>query len=337
MCDPCDDMADCHSPICEEGPFCATSCTDNWSYNDAHLWPRQIFAEFIGTAALVFAPTCMITSMAVTNFGLSGAAAVILVGLNFAFSLAAIIAALGHVSGGHFNPAVTIALALTNHCNGLKAILYVLAQLAGGIIASCFVWAINDKTGRSAGLGVTTPGDFFDGEQIFLAEALVTGAFMMLIMAVAVDKQYRVDYKVNTNAPLLIGLALGVGHFVLIPISGASMNPARALGPFLIAEDNDGDNTDFKRTWFAHLFAPICGAVVAALMYQIFFLDTRKESDLIATYESKNNDRVSADVKYVNTSAFASDVESDEESASASASASADESGSNSGSYSDYS
>jgi len=248
-------------------------------------WLRAVLAEFGGTFFITFLPTLALTAvfrdstMTFGPFSLATANALV-----FTLTLIPLVAALGHISGAHVNPAVTLAMMVVREIPLLKGVLYIIAQFLGGIGASLAVYGILGDSGYEAGLGrntaVTSIGD---GEALF-AELIVTAFFVFVIVATAVDKQYSLDFKTQANAPLAIGAALGAGHFALTWITGASMNPARSLGPWLVSED-------FTRAWWAILIGPFLGGLIGALSYVIIFFDTRGEDELIDVYGSKNEDR----------------------------------------------
>merc|ERR1711916_325928 len=210
-------------------------------------WLRAVLAEFGGTFFITFLPTLALTAV-------------------FRDST---------MTFGPFSLATANALVFTlTLIPLLKGVLYIIAQFLGGIGGSLAVYGILGDSGYEAGLGrntaVTSIGD---GEALF-AELIVTAFFVFVIVATAVDKQYKLDFKTQANAPLAIGAALGAGHFALTWITGASMNPARSLGPWLVSED-------FTRAWWAILIGPFLGGLIGALSYVIIFFDTRGEDELI--------------------------------------------------------
>merc|ERR1711916_281000 len=221
--------------------FVTTSLPSRWSGSVPAL------AEFGGTFSITFLPTLALTAvfrdstMTFGPFSLATANALV-----FTLTLIPLVAALGHISGADVNPAVTLAMMVVREIPLLKGVLYIIAQFLGGIGGSLAVYGILGDSGYEAGLGrntaVTSIGD---GEALF-AELIVTAFFVFVIVATAVDKQYKLDFKTQANAPLAIGAALGAGHIALTWITGASMNPARSLGPWLVSED-------FTRAWWAIL------------------------------------------------------------------------------------
>jgi MIP family channel proteins len=216
---------------------------------------RASIAEAVGTFILVFAGTSVVVSAAlgrpIAGIPLNSLA----VGLTFGLALAAIVAALGHVSGAHVNPAVTLALASVGRFPWKWVPGYLIGQFVGAIVASLLVWAtFGDVARRMAFLGATYPSRVVVDGQAFLMEALITFILVFVILAVATDE------RANTaTASLAIGFALGVAVLIGGPVSGGSANPARSLGPMIVA-------ANFTGVWI-YLIAPVVGGVVAAFAY----------------------------------------------------------------------
>jgi aquaporin NIP len=164
--------------------------------------------------------------------------------------------AVGHISGAHFNPAVTFAFALTRHFPWPRVALYWAAQLAGAIVAALI---LRGSLGDIADLGATTPSG--SAGQSFLWELILTFFLMLVIMAVATD-----TLAVGEAAAIAIGGTVGLDALFGGPISGASMNPARSLGPGLVSGD-------LSSIW-VYLLAPLLGAAIAGVAYQLLRSET---------------------------------------------------------------
>lgn len=207
---------------------------------------RRAGAEFIGTYGLVTAGCGAIMVNATT-----GALTHVGIALTFGLIITVMIAATGHISGAHFNPSVTIAFALTRHFSWREVPIYVGSQLLGAILGALTLRLI---LGDVAQLGVTLPAG--STMQSFMLEVLLTAALMFVIIAVATDTK-----AVGETAALAIGFTVALDALWGGPISGASMNPARSLGPALIA----GVWTD---QWI-YVLAPMIGASLGGLAYQL--------------------------------------------------------------------
>ncbi len=207
---------------------------------------RRAGAEFIGTYALVTAGCGAIMVNAI-----NGSLTHLGVALTFGLIITVMIAATGHISGAHFNPSVTVAFALTRHFAWRDVPVYVGSQLLGAILGA---ETLRLMLGDVAQLGATLPAG--SAQQSFLLEILLTAMLMFVIIAVATDTR-----AVGETAALAIGFTVALDALWAGPISGASMNPARSLGPALVA----GVWTD---QWI-YLLAPLIGASLGALAYQL--------------------------------------------------------------------
>jgi len=203
-----------------------------------------LVAEAIGAFALVFAGCGAIMVDAKT-----GALGHIGVAISFGLVIMVMIYAVGHVSGAHFNPAVTFSFALARHFPRRQIVPYWAAQLLGAVIAAAI---LRGSLGDVAYVGATYPSGS-DG-QAFLWEAVLSFFLMFVIMAVATDAR-----AVGEAAAIAIGGTVGLDAMFGGPVTGASMNPARSLGPGIVAGD-------VHAIWI-YLLAPILGASVAALTY----------------------------------------------------------------------
>jgi aquaporin Z len=206
---------------------------------------QKYAAELLGTFVLVFGGTTAI--VAATGTGLQ------LVVIPFAFGLALLagLYAFGEVSGGHYNPAVSLAMFLDGRLSSTELVRYWGAQFAGGIVAA-LVLAI--ATSRLAvKTTATVPGATGSGTA-FLMEFIFTAIFVLVILQASVSGQY------GGSALLAIPLALVTVHLAAIPFSGASVNPARTFGPDLIGNRWTG-------IWI-YLIAPPLGAVVAVAVHR---------------------------------------------------------------------
>lgn len=209
------------------------------------LLARALVAEAIGTFALVFAGCGAIMVDARTGqLGHVGVA--ITFGLVIMFGIYAV----GHISGAHFNAAVTFAFALTRHFPWRRAVAYWGAQLVGAVAAAALLRA---SLGTVAHVGATVPSG--SSGQSFVWELVMSAFLMFVILAVATDTR-----AVGEAAAIAIGGTIGLDAMFGGPISGASMNPMRSLGPGLVSGE-------LHAIW-VYLLAPVVGAAVGGLAYQ---------------------------------------------------------------------
>ncbi len=212
---------------------------------DDSAFARSLVAEAIGTFSLVFAGCGAIVVDAKT-----GALGHLGVAFSFGLVIMVMIYALGHISGAHFNPAVTFAFALTRHFPWTRTAAYWVAQLAGALLAAAL---LRGSLGEHGHDGATLPSG--SQGQAFLWELVLTFFLMFVIMAVATDSR-----AVGEAAAIAIGGTVGLDALFGGPISGASMNPARSAGPAIVSGD-------LHALWL-YVVAPATGAALAGLTYQ---------------------------------------------------------------------
>lgn len=217
---------------------------------------RAAMAELVGTAILVFAGTSVATAAILERPIAGGPYDSLAIALAFGLALAALVGALGHVSGAHLNPAVTLALAATKRFPSKFVPHYVAAQLAGATIGALATWLTYGGPARAqAKLAATYPTANVTDLRALAVEALVTFVLVFVVMAVAVDE--RVPSA--AIASIAAGFALALGVFIAGPVTGGAVNPARALGPMIAA----GDLSSF----WVYIVGPIAGGVAAAFVY----------------------------------------------------------------------
>ena len=202
---------------------------------------RACFAEFLGTAALVFAGTGAIVINDVSH----GAITHVGVAMTFGLIVLTMIYTLGDISGAHLNPAVTLAFWRAQRFEGVKVLPYIGSQVAGALAASGLLRALFPA---HATLGSTLPAG--SQAQSFILETVLTALLMLVILNVATGAREK-----GITAGLVIGAVIMLEAMFAGPVCGASMNPARSLGPALVSGNLDA-------LWI-YLLAPVLGAWLA--------------------------------------------------------------------------
>jgi aquaporin Z/aquaporin NIP len=215
-------------------------------------------AEIIGTFVLVYGGTAVAVA-AVLNRPVAGPSYnSVATPLAFGLALLVGVAAIGHVSGGHVNPAVTLGLAATGRFPWRYVPAYLLAQLTGALLGALATWATFGTPARAeAQLAATAPGPGVGAVQGLLVEALITFILVFVVVSVATD-----DRVPASLAPIAVGAALAVAVFIAGPVTGAAVNPVRALGPALIAGQ-------LPNIWI-YIVGPLLGGIAAAFVYDRF-------------------------------------------------------------------
>ena len=208
---------------------------------------NKYLAELMGTLILVGLGTIGILAVG----GATGAAEILSIGFAFGLALMAGIWVAGHVSGAHFNPAVTLAMLLDGRIGLGDAVGYWVAQFAGATVGSLIVLGVSGSREVVASTATT----YSDYTTALVTEILLTAVFVWTILAVT--------KRGANHAPAAIALTLVGAHLVGIPFSGASLNPARSFGPAAVG-DAIGSGL-----WL-YLYAPLIGAIVAWALYKLF-------------------------------------------------------------------
>ncbi len=229
---------------------------------------KQYGAEFFGTFWLVFGgcgSAVLAAGFPTLGIGFVGVA------LAFGLTVLTMAYAVGHISGGHFNPAVSIGLWAGGRFPAGQLLPYIIAQVLGGIAAAGILWIIaSGKVGFDStqgfalnGYGEGSPGGY-SMTSALVAEIVLTAFFLIIIMG-ATSKRAPAGF-----APIAIGLALTLIHLISIPVTNTSVNPARSTGVAIIA----GNALAIKQLWLFWV-APIIGAVLGAGVYR--FLGNEKD------------------------------------------------------------
>ena len=208
---------------------------------------KKAIVEFVGTFALCF--------MGIGAIVMTGGENLVAIALAHGLAIGLLIMAAGHISGGFFNPAVTLGMFVTRRLSAYDTVVYIIAQMLAAVAGTLFVLAAFPESMRDAvNLGVPTVGAGYSTGNALIAEIVTTFFLIFVIFGVAVDQR-----SAKAVGGLAIGLTITMGIFATGAISGAALNPARWFGPALI-----GGHWDNFWIW---IIGPIVGAVVAALIF----------------------------------------------------------------------
>jgi aquaporin Z len=225
-----------------------------------HTMQQRVAAEFLGTFVLVLGG-CGTAVLAGEHVGFYGIA------LAFGLTVLTMAYAVGHVSGGHFNPAVTVGVAMGRRFPWRETPFYIVTQIVAAIVAALVLFLVaNGLDGFDAvdsgfatnGYGDRSP-DGYNLLAVLVIEVVLTAVFLYIILG-ATDTRAPRGF-----APLSIGLGLTLIHLISIPVSNTSVNPARSIGPALFA---GGDA--IVQLW-AFILAPVLGALIAGFTYELLF------------------------------------------------------------------
>jgi aquaporin Z len=216
----------------------------------SHLVINKYLAELMGTLILVGLGTMGILGVG----GAGGAAEIVVIAFAFGLALLAGIWVVGHVSGAHFNPAVTLAMLLDRRITFGDAIGYWVAQFAGATVGSLIVLGMSGNRADVASTATT----YEELSAAIVAEIALTAVFVWVIMATTRFARAR-----GNHAPAAIALTLVGVHLAGIPFSGASVNPARSFGPAAVGGVVGPEV-------LVYMWAPVVGAIVAFALYRLF-------------------------------------------------------------------
>jgi aquaporin Z len=226
---------------------------------------KKLGAEFLGTFVLVFGGCgSAVLAAGFPKLGIAFAG----VALAFGLTVLAMAFAVGHISGGHFNPAVTVGLFVGKRFPAAEVLPYIVAQVIGAIVASLVLYVIASGAPgfsiaggfASNGYGEHSPGGYSLLAGLVI-EIVLTAVFLVVIMGSTDKRGVPAGF-----APIAIGLALTLIHLISIPVTNTSVNPARSTGPALILSLFGGGGWALQQLWLFWL-APIVGGVIGAALY----------------------------------------------------------------------
>ena len=220
---------------------------------------QKFTAEFLGTFALVFFGAGAICADRYLQS--SGGIGLLGIALAHGLAMAIMVSALGHISGGHFNPAISIAFWVTKRIGTVEVFLYWAAQIIGGIAAAFVLKGIiPQETWRAVALGTPELVRDFSTAAAMLLEGVASFFLVLVFFATSVDE--RGTFR--SIAGFGIGLTITLGILVIAPFTGAAMNPARAFGPALAS--NHWTN------WGVYWIGPLGGGFIAGLLYDSLYV-----------------------------------------------------------------
>lgn len=225
---------------------------------------KKLVAEFIGTFILVFFGTGTAVFM---NLNPENSVGTLGVAIAFGFTVIAAAYAIGHISGGHLNPAVSLAMYLDKRLSLIDFLIYTIFQILGAIVASFLIWLIlSTLQVELSEYGANLPGDL-SLLGAFIVECVLTFVFVFVVLSVTNTK-----FIAPSLAVLVIGFTLTMVHLVGIPLTGTSVNPARSIGPALFT------GGEALSTLWIFIFAPLVGAIIATVVYKV--LETSNEEEI---------------------------------------------------------
>ena len=192
-------------------------------------------AEFVAVLLFVFIGAGVVVSTGTLTQEMTPAR-LTAIALAHGLTICMLVYATAHISGGHINPAVTIATMITGKTPAIKGVMFIIAQLLGGIVGAYLLY-------------IAVPS---------VAETALTFVLVFIVFATATD-----DRAIGSMAPFAIGLAVLVAHLVAVPLTGTGINPARSLGPAIATQE-------FTNIWI-YFVGPVIGAVLAGIVYQYVF------------------------------------------------------------------
>jgi len=239
------------------------------------LW-RSVLAEFFGTLIFVFLGTgSAVAALNLSPGGNLNTGGLVAISCGFGFGLTVVIYAVGEISGGHINPAVTWATLMTGRLSVIRAFLYWAAQLVGAITGSAILRSIVRGNGHQFNGGCNGIASWNNAGHAFGAETMFTFIFIFIVFATAISPFVGKiaplagggsDYGPGKLTPLAVGLTILSLHLVAIPLTGAGFNPARSFGPAVVY-----GYPCWKNHW-VYWVGPLLGSTVASTVATLIFL-----------------------------------------------------------------
>ncbi len=226
---------------------------------------RAYVAECLATMLFVMMGTG--TVIVVGGFSPGDLGSLVAIALAHGLGIGMMVYAVANISGGHLNPAVTLSMMVTQNIKIAPGVAYIAAQMVGATVAVALLYLILfDAVGESVNFGAHGVNNAMLGEGgAFLLELVLTFVLGAVIFATAVSKK-----GFGVMAPLAIGLTIALIHLVAVPLTGASVNPARTFGPALVSNAFD--------SFWLYILGPALGAVLAAALWHHHFLPAQEDA-----------------------------------------------------------
>lgn len=255
---------------------------------------RQLMAEFVATSTFVWAGcgAAVAANQLTLNGAIFDAGALTAISIAFGLTISVLAYSIGHISGGHINPAVTLSFMILRLQSISSGLLYMLAQFAGAFLGALILWgctaSLDDGSGYGPafGLGVNIVSPLVSSGSAFLIELMGTFLLVFTVLHVAVHNKSTA----GNVAPIAIGWAVLVAHLVSIPFTGCGINPARSFGPMIVDTIGGMGGIVWARGWWVFYTAPFVGSTVAALTYKFIFCEKDDVKDAIEEAAKKKNE-----------------------------------------------
>jgi glycerol uptake facilitator protein len=237
---------------------------------------RRVLAELIGTALLVFFGAGSVVAAIIAGAGRLDYAGLGVIGFAFGLVIAILVYVFGPISGAHVNPVVSIALATVRRFRWRDVPAYIAAQLVGAVLGALLVVVVfGPRATEIGGVGLTALSPTAGYLRGVVAEVLATFLLLLAYMAFPMERRARFGPAGPAGAAgLAIGLAVSTAIFVIGPVTGGSLNPARTFGPYVVNSLFRGF-TPWREFW-VYVVGPLLGGVLAALAYAILARPVRE-------------------------------------------------------------
>jgi len=243
---------------------------------------RPAFAEFVGSGLFVYV-AC--GAAANTSNFLTPGPVTIAIALAFGLTLFTLCFMIGHISGGHLNPVISIVFVALRKISKIRGVMYVLAQFLGTLVGAALLrastppaWTVNGKSVPNCLASNQVNGDVTPGVA-FLVEIILT-FFLLMVVCAATDS----NRSNQTLIPLAIGICVTCCHLMALPVDGCSLNPTRSFASAAVASATPGCETVFANHWIFWI-GPLIGGSIGAFVYEyVFYEGGERGIDLVAKY-----------------------------------------------------